>query len=145
MDEKYELLEHIYKDASMATFTTTKLLDKLKTKDNKIKSYVEEILKKYQEFEQKAKEELKDHEVTLEQESMLTKIMSSLGISKEVKLDNSDAAIADLMIKGISMGSLEMEKKINAYEDQVDKNHLKLAKEFLKFQEATIDRLKKYL
>ena len=30
MDEKYELLEHVYKDASMASYSTQKLIDKLK-------------------------------------------------------------------------------------------------------------------
>ena len=36
--------------------------------------------------------------------------------TKEVKKDNSDAAIADMLIKGVSMGSIEMEKKIKQIE-----------------------------
>ena len=38
-----------------------------------------------------------------------------------------------------------MEKKISLYKDSVEKEYLKLAKDFLKFQEKTIDELKKYL
>ena len=45
MNEKYELLEHIHKDASMATYTLTKLIETLKEKDNKIKGKVEDILR----------------------------------------------------------------------------------------------------
>ena len=145
MDEKYELLEHVYKDASMASYSTQKLIDKLKDRDNKIKSYLEEILEKYQEFEEKAKDLLKDNDVAAVDESIFKKMMSAMGISKEVKEDNSDAAIADMMIQGISMGSIEMEKKVKAYKDKVSKEYLKLAKEFLKFQEKTVDQLKKYL
>ncbi len=43
MDEKLELVVHIHKDASMGAYTTKTLMDDLKDKDNKIKSYVEEI------------------------------------------------------------------------------------------------------
>ena len=72
-------------------------------------------------------------------------MMAKMGISKEVKSDNSDSAIADLLIKGISMGSIDMEKKIEQYKDEVSNNELELAREFLKFQEKTIDKLKDYL
>lgn len=68
-----------------------------------------------------------------------------MGINKEVKADNSDAAIADMLIKGISTGSVEIEKKLKAYEKEVDKEHKKLAHDYLKFQEKAIDHLKKYL
>ena len=63
MDEKYELLEHVYKDASMASYSTQKLIDKLKDRDNKIKGYLEEILEKYQDFEERAKSLLKENDV----------------------------------------------------------------------------------
>lgn len=145
MDEKYELLEHVYKDASMARYSTKKLLDSLKDRDNKIKGYLEEIFDKYEEFENEAKELLEDGNVKPMDESLFKKMMSAMGISKEVRDDNSDSSIADMLIQGISMGSIEMEKKVKAYHDQVDKEHLKLAKSFLKFQEKTVEHLKKYL
>lgn len=145
MKEEFELLEHIYKDSSMAVLNLTKLLDCLEEKNNKIKGFVEEVLKKYEEFVEKTKEELKDHDIALEEEGVFAKMMSTMGISKEVKKDNSDSSIADLLIKGISMGSIDMEKKIKDYQKEVDKKHLSIAKDFLKFQEKTIDELKKYL
>lgn len=37
---------------------------------------------------------------------------ASMGIGKEVRSDNSDSSIADMLIKGISMGTLDMQKKI---------------------------------
>ena len=38
-----------------------------------------------------------------------------------------------------------MEKQIKNYKDRVDKDDMKLAKKFLKFQEKAIEELKKYL
>lgn len=145
MKEEFELVEHIYKDASMAVHSITKLLDTLKDKDNKIKGDVEDLLQEYESYEGKAKEELVVHDIEPMDEGAITKMMASMGIAKEVKSDNSDSAIAELLIQGISMGSLEMEKKIKDYEDRVDKHHVKFAKEFLKFQQKAIDDLKDYL
>lgn len=145
MKEEFELVEHIHKDASMAVYTLEKLLKNLQERDNKIKGFVEEILQKYEEYVKVSKEELEKNNIVPTEEGIIAKMMSSMGISKEVKEDNSDASIADMLIKGISMGSIEMEKKIKDYDKEVDKNHLKLAKDFLKFQEKTINELKKYL
>lgn len=145
MKEEFELVEHIHKDASMAVYTLEKLLKNLQERDNKIKGFVEEILQKYEEYVKVSKEELEKNNIVPTEEGIIAKMMSSMGISKEVKEDNSDASIADMLIKGISMGSIEMEKKIKDYDKEVDKNYLKLAKDFLKFQEKTINELKKYL
>ena len=51
----------------------------------------------------------------------------------------------DMLIKGISMGSIDMEKKVSAYKDEVNHEDLNLAKEFMKFQERAIEKLKQYL
>ena len=45
MKETNELLEHIYKDASMGSYTMEHLLGELKDRDNKIKGLAEDILK----------------------------------------------------------------------------------------------------
>ena len=138
MKETNELLEHIYKDASMGSYTMEHLLEDLK-------GLAEDILKGYQEFKSKAKEQLKKENVKLEEEGLIAKMMSTMGITKEVKKDNSDAAIADMLIKGVSMGSIEMEKKIKDFAKEAEKEDKKLAEDFLKFQQKTVDKLKEYL
>ena len=47
MNENIELLEYIYKDASMAAFTLEELLKDLNGRDNKIIKPCEDILKGY--------------------------------------------------------------------------------------------------
>ncbi len=145
MKEKNELLLHIYKDAEMGAYTITKLLEDLKEKDNKIKASLEDTLKEYQEFTIKAKEYLEKDNAEIKTNNAFSKIMASMGINKEVIHDNSDASMADMLIKGISMGSINMEKKIKDYEKEVSKSELNFAKSFLKFQEKTIEIYKNYL
>ena len=50
-----------------------------------------------------------------------------------------------MIIKGVSTGSTQMEKKIKACDKEIDKSDLDIAREFLKFQEKTIDKLKEFL
>lgn len=145
MEEKFELLEQVHHDASMGAYTIQKLLDNLKDRDNKIKAYAEEIMQKYQEFEMDSRKILEENNKEVADPSMMAKMGSSMVINKEVKADNSDSAIADMLIKGISTGSVEIEKKLKAYEKEVDKEHKKIAHDYLKFQEKAIDKLKKYL
>ena len=143
MNENNELLEYIYQDSEMAKYSIEKLINELKGKDNKIIKTLEDILKKYEEYYKSIKKQLKG--VKAKPIGMMAKMGSSLGIKKEVISDNSDASIADMLIKGISMGTLNMEKKISQYDEIADKKTIKLAKEFLEFQNETINSLKKYL
>lgn len=145
MNETNELLEEVYKTAAMGRFSMMKLIEALKEKDNKIKGYLEELLEDYGNYEDQSKKLLLKENIEPMEENAISKLMASMGIQKEVKGDNSDAAMAEMLIQGISMGSIEMEKQIKNYKDRVDKDDMKLAKKFLKFQEKAIEELKKHL
>ena len=145
MKENNEVLIHIYKDCDMSVSVLSKLLKELKEKDNKIKDSIEDVLKEYQIFKEQTKELLDKDGVKPEKENLVTKIMGNMGVSKEVKDDNSDSSIADMLVKGISMGSIDMEKKLSQYKDCLDENIKEFVESFLKFQESAIDKLKKYL
>jgi len=143
--ENNELILHIYQDAEMSCYTLEKLLTDLKEKDNKITKYVEDILHEYQDWKNKSKKLLQKQNAEISENSFMSKFMAGQGIKSEVNEDNSDSAIADMLIKGISMGSIDIEKKISAYKDEVNKEDLDMAKDFMKFQERAIEKLKQYL
>ena len=50
-----------------------------------------------------------------------------------------------MMIEGLTMGTVDISSKIKNFERDADKDILALAKKFLKFQEESIEFLKKYL
>ncbi len=145
MKEDFELAEHILKNSEMSVFTLNEVLDRLKDKDNKIKDAIENILTTYSKFQKEAKTILEKEHQEIDTTSIGAKMMAKMGIKKEVKCDNSDASIASMLIEGITMGSVDMTKKIHSYQENVDKKTLILAKDFLKFQEEAIEKLKKFL
>ena len=145
MNANTEILEYIYKDVNMGAESITTLIKTLQSKDNKIKPVLEKVLKKYEEYIKKSEKQLKKLKVELKEFSTMAKMSSWMGIKMEMLKDNSDARIADMLIKGLTMGTIDMNKKIDNYEKIVDKDILKLAKEFRSFQEDSIEKLKVYL
>ena len=145
MNANTEILEYIYKDVNMGAESITTLIKTLQSKDNKIKPVLEKVLKKYEEYIKKSEKQLKKLKVELKEFSTMAKMSSWMGIKMEMLKDNSDARIADMLIKGLTVGTMDMNKKIDNYEKIVDKDILKLAKEFRSFQEDSIEKLKVYL
>ena len=67
--------------------------------------------------------------------SMFGKLMSRMGVKKEVRKDNSDSAIAEMLIQGVSMGSLDMEKKLTLCDKDTFKEEKAMAHDFYEFQQ----------
>lgn len=146
MDESLEIVNHIYKDSEMAISTLTKLSNTLEKKDNKIKDTVEDIIKGYERYFKDAKKILNKNNCKKEKNGLVSKVMANMGIDKEVRDDNSDSAMADMLIKGVSMGSIDLEKKLAKYKDkEIDDKVLELTNDFKDFQDDIIKKLKEYL
>ena len=145
MDENIELIEYIYKNSEMSVYTLDYLLKELKDRENKIKKELEEEKRIYHDFVIKSKKIVKKYKYELKNSGLMAKVMSSMGIKKEVNVDNSDAAIAHMLVEGITMGIVDMETKVKNFKDNVDRKVYKLAKEYLKYSKEEIERLKAFM
>ena len=141
--ETNELLNYVYENAKMGKESCDTLLKELDGKENKIIDAVEDILKDYKDFEIKAKNMLNEDNAM--EPNMFARISASMGIKMKTKSDNSDANIADMLIQGLTMGELEMSKKIENSKKSANKESLNLACNFKKFQKNAINKLKKFL
>ncbi len=144
MDTNNELLLHIYETSDMGVKTLTKLLNILKKKDNKIKDKISDELKEYEEIFKKSKKILENNNIKKIGPNILTSITANATMSMEIDKDNSDSKVAEILIRGYSMGIIEMEKKIEDYKNTDIKINL-LANKLLKFQKKAVEDLKKYL
>lgn len=145
MNQNSELLLYIYQNAEMGVKSTTQLINLLNKSDNKIKTTVEKQLKGYEGFLKKSQNLLKKNKISPKGTKIIAKISSSIGISMEFMKDNSDAKIADMLIRGFTMGNIDIDKLIDKYKNEADKNIIHLAKELKKFGEENIELLKSYL
>lgn len=145
MNENMELLNFVYENAEMGVHTLNNLSDILRNKDNKIKGLIEDELKEYNSFLKESEKLLIKNKIEPKKTNMMAKISSKMGITMETIKDNSDPAIASMVIEGLTMGIVEMETKIENYKKLVDKKVLKLSTKFLKFQEEEIEKLKTFM
>jgi len=143
--ENKELLKYIYKVVDMGNNSCIKLLKDLKDKDNKIIDTIEDIKNEYLSFEKDIEVLMDEYGVELDNSNIMAKIGSSMEMKMEVMKDNSDSKIADMLIRGNTMGIIETEKNIHKFEDKVDKEIIKLTKRLLEFQNNSVRKLKKYL
>lgn len=74
----------------------------------------------------------------------LSKAGMRLGLAAQTLADRSDAHIAEIIIRGATMGVIEMTKSLNAYGD-ADPHARGLASRFVVRQNEAIDRQKAFL
>ena len=145
MDENLELLEYIVKNAEMGKYSCEKLINDINSKENKINKVVEGILKGYENYYKDSKKLINKYTDDIKESGMMAKMQSSIMMKMDVMKDNSDANIAHILTQGLTMGIVDITSKIDRYEKDADKKVLKMAKEYLKFQQESVDFLKKYL
>lgn len=145
MDENLELLMHIYQTSEMGVYATKNLLELLKKKDNKITHVLEEELKEYEKYTQTSKNMLEKNDVSPKTSGVMAKMSSDIGMTIETMKDNSDAAIAGMLIEGLTMGTVEMNIKIDKYKNTNKKEIVEIARNLLQFQENEIEKLKTFL
>lgn len=145
MDESIELLQYIHENTEMGVKSTTKLVNLLKDKDNKIKSVLENQLKEYESFLKDSKSLLEKNKVEPKSKGLMANLTSNMALNMEVMNDNSDSKIADILIRGFTLGKLDIEKRMQSLQKESDKKIVSLAEKLIKFNDESIEQLKQYL
>ena len=115
MIDEYDILNYVYKNAKMGSDSTNTLLKSLENKDNKITEVVNDILNSYNTFLKQSESLLKSMNEKGKGFSHFTNISADMGIKMQVLKDNSDSAIADMLINGLTMGEIEMTKMFSCF------------------------------
>ena len=70
---------------------------------------------------------------------------AKMKMRKDIKNDNSDSKISDIIIQGLVMGVIDINKRIDNFKGETNKELIKLGNNLIKFQQISIDKLKAYL
>ena len=76
---------------------------------------------------------------------MMARLGAKEGIKTNIKKDNSDSKISDIVIQGLVMGIIDITKKIDSFDKEANKDIVQFANKLLKFQEESVEKLKEYL
>jgi len=145
MDENIEMINFMHKNAEMGYLSSLDVLNQIKETDNKIKRDLDLLTSEYKKYMDESKRIIKKSKTSISKNSLFTKVSSKMGIEMELNKDNSDSAIARMLIQGLTMGEVDIESKINNYKENLDNNILTLAEKYKNFQHDFIHTFKKYL
>jgi molecular chaperone GrpE (heat shock protein) len=145
MKNESEVLDYIYKNASMGYESTFTLLKNLENKENKIKEVVQDILNSYEQFKRESENLLTKINEDVKRSNPLASISVDMSIKMKINKDNSDTAVAQMLIKGLTMGQNEMEKILEELDKEMDEKVIDLIKDFGEFQKDAIKKLEKYI
>lgn len=137
-----DLVEKTYQNANMGITAIEEVLDK--TKNMQLKQDLEQQLKDYEEIANHAKQELDKHNVKAMDTSMASKMMLKGNIKMNHFMDQSDSRIAEMVIKGSTMGITQMTKLLND-KPSADGDSVAIAKDFVKKEQQNIEVMKKHL
>ncbi len=137
-----DFLSEIYRGAKMGVQTINNLLTKVN--DNKIYDELKYQLQSYEEIANEAYNELEKRDNTPKDISLFNKMSANMSIGINTFINNNPSHIADMLIKGNTMGVTGISKTINKHQN-ADTAIKGLADRFVKLEQDNIDRLKKFL
>ncbi|MEG1363733.1 MAG: hypothetical protein RSC92_04820 [Clostridia bacterium] len=142
MNENVEMLNYIYQNAKMGKSTIDQIIKEVS--DITFKDVLNEQLKDYEKVIDNTKVYLSEFNKQEKDITDLSKIVTYLSIKMSTLNDDTSSHIADMLIKGSTMGTVEITKKLNKYTN-IDESIKMLASKLLKIEENNIEKLKKYL
>lgn len=139
-----DFLDSLYKNVKMGADSIIDLLPKVS--DTSMREELTAELEHYEKFAKDIRQLLFDMGEEPKEESFMTKAMTKMGISFNTMMDSTVSHIADIMIQGATMGVTDTTKLVREHENTAcSEAALSLARETIRYEEESIERLKKFL
>ena len=137
-----DFLSEIYRGAKMGVETINSMLNKVN--DNKIYDELKYQLRSYDEIANEAHAELSKRNHAPKDISTMNKLSAKMSVGINTVISNNPSHIADMLIKGNTMGVTGIRKSLNSHQD-ADPQIQALADRFIKLEQSNIDILMKFL
>ncbi len=142
MDNNRYILNELNKGIKMGMDSISNVSEKVQ--DDRFKQDLKYQYDEYNKILNEVNDELTKFDDFPKEINPMQKAMSWMGVEMNTMMDKSNSKIAELMIQGTNMGIIEGVKLLNQNPD-ADEEVKNVLNKFIKFQENTIEQLKKYL
>ena len=144
MEKTPELLCYIYKNVKMGSDAIVDLLPKVK--DTGFRTALTNQLSGYEKIADEAEKQLTPMGIKPMEEPMIKKMMAKMGIAMNTITDTSIGHMAEMLIKGSTMGITDMTKHVREFEGEgCPEQALKLGRELITFEQDNIEKMKTFL
>lgn len=137
-----DILNSVYKNAEMAYESSGDVLRRCK--NARLYSEISKQRERYKNISAEARGELQRRGISARQTPPAAKAMAKMGIAMQTMMDGSSSRIAELMIRGTTMGIIDMQQTLNrsaAAEEDLQND----ARSLLQREQDYCERLKRYL
>ena len=141
-NQDLELLNSLYKNASMGTTSINTILPKVE--DPQLKGELQAQLNNYSTECQDLKQKIQMQNEEPKEIGNLSKFYADAGIMMSTMMNSAPSHIAEMMIQGTNMGVIEITKNLNA-DKNITPEIKSQAEDMLKKEQQYIDKLKAYL
>ena len=139
-----DMLDEMYKNVKMGVDAIVDIMPKVK--DDGLRGELTAQLEKYGSFTQKIEDILHSDGCAPKEEGFITKISSKMGIAMNTMMDDTTSHLAQMIIEGATMGITNMTRLLRENENtSCSEEILTLARDIIKYEESTVENMKKYL
>ncbi len=142
MDNNRYILNELNKGLKMGMDSISNVSEKVQ--DDRFKQDLKYQYDEYNKILNEVNDELTNYDDFPKEINPMQKAMGWMGVEMNTMMDKSNSKIAELMIQGTNMGIIEGVKLLNQNPD-ADEEVKNVLNKFIKFQENTVEQLKKYL
>ena len=142
MDNNRYVLNELNKGIKMGMDSISNVSEKVQ--DDRFKEDLKYQYDEYNKILNEVNQELTNYNDFPKELNPMQKAMGWMGVEMNTITDKSNSKIAELMLQGINMGIIEGVKLLNQNPD-ADEEVKNVLNKFIKFQENTVEQLKKYL
>lgn len=138
------MLDAMYKNVKMGSDSLIDIMDK--AKDKPFREELTAQVERYEDYAAKISKIICDVGDTPKEENIMAKMGAKVGMAMNTMTDSSTSHLAQMVIQGATMGTTELTRLIREHENtNCSETTLKLARDIVKYEEATIETMKKFL
>ena len=142
MDNNRYILNELNKGIKMGMDSISNVSEKVQ--DDRFKQDLKYQYDEYNKILNEVNNSLTDYDDFPKELNPMQKAMGWMGVEMNTLADKSNSKIAEMMIQGTNMGIIEGVKLLNQ-NPEADIEVKNVLNKFVKFQENTVEQLKKYL
>ena len=140
----FSLLEAMYKNVRMGADSIIDIMPKVS--DENMKSELTSELERYEKFSKEIETIVLNMGEEARDQGILAKLGTKMSVAMNTMVDSSTSHIAEMMIKGATMGITDATKLLREYEStSCSEEALSIARRIIKYEEETVERLKRFL
>ena len=143
MEDSGALLRFIHKNAAMGVGTLPQALSLPQSRA--MTSALQDQLREYRAIAARSQSYAKQKGLHLKGPGSAALTMSGMMLRAQTALDPSTSKLAEMMIQGSTMGTVEMTRRLHQLSDQSDSELVSLGRQLLQTEEQNIQQMKRFL